>query len=779
MGILNPVCTATNGKRIFALAFAASYNDSSSSYNVLIQSNEYPSDTLQYTTWTLVNAVPRDQYFYLQDENFNGRGYGCVVDDKGVFTALARFSQLSKSSPVDTVVRGIQFVPSEGPASGSGFATPGTWKNIATSPSYVWKESASAQLYNVVDPATGQRTIMHASVTSQGNDSGIVMAALDTTTMTMVQNPAPWKLDIPQVGVVRAVGFASNNTFFAIGQNLTNDYFASEAVSTMQIVGGSTAPPALSAINYSNAMDLAFHCGNDLPYLTVLPWKERLVILCKDMRPGPIYTTIYYVDSKTPLKEYDSMPGTFDNLRSLLSVQGNSNSYMFMYNSSGTYSIPLDGASSIYRFTASTTRISIPDAYGVYNPDINSPSPSGGGTSTLGPNPNTNGNSGSGGGSNGGLIGGVVAAVALIATVAGFFFVRKRRQYRAAKNSAVDSTPSSTTHGLAAHSGSDEGIIEKLIPSAPPVERAMKSDVTDSWPTHPAAPYFVGNGHDNNVGGTSSAANGEPLYRPGYSPVLPTPFSGLDNLQAPSPHSVLPVPVHDPHGSVISSPLNSDVLSLPPETSTSISMAMSRHTVPVALPLYWEPKPFVPPVNNSNNHGPIETTAIQPPFTGTTPAVPLFWEPKPFVPPSLAPPATTTNINSNDNIPNNAARISTSNIYAANINAANINASDMNPQNDYHSTSISNFDTATSHGDYISGDIHFRHASPSASGASPSMSSPSASSLWSARIPQSLPISVNADTNRAEQEGTSSRPDSAPSSQVITAPLVPRHSKPN
>ncbi|KAF9904404.1 hypothetical protein BX616_001316, partial [Lobosporangium transversale] len=313
--------------------------------------------------------------------------------------------------------------------------------------------------------------------------------------------------------------------------------------------------------------------------------------------PGAVMTEVFTTDGANKVTQLtiSGFAGLFDNVRTILLVQGSASPFLFMYNSSGIYGIALE-VSTESKWASSSTRINIPDQYGL---DIGGSSPSDG-PSAGKPRPSNDISDKHESTSNGGMIGGVCAGIVVVAAVVVFLFMRKRRQQNKGAKSA--------SKGLAGSEGSNTGLEgNNLLPLQPPIERAMKSDVTDSC----------------------------------------------------GPHAVPPVPVHDPHGSQVVSPLDSDALGLPPAHPSS------DPTIPV--PLYWEPKPFIPPRpsnissnsdNNNrtnNNNGDQSTNASTAlPSTSTLSNVPRFWEPKPFIPPTRNNNNSNNDFNnSNNNIVNN------------------------------------------------------------------------------------------------------------------------------
>ncbi|GJJ71667.1 hypothetical protein EMPS_04017 [Entomortierella parvispora] len=153
MGLLSPICFASDGVRIFGYGYTGSYDHPYWSWNYVISSNPNPSPDLSDLTWTVVSNISTYAAYYLPSNTY-GQEFDCTVDDKGTFTILARDSQLTISSPTDTNIRGLQFSPTGGN---------GTWSNIAvvSSLSYVWDASAWSQLVWTKDPTSGNNTVMH------------------------------------------------------------------------------------------------------------------------------------------------------------------------------------------------------------------------------------------------------------------------------------------------------------------------------------------------------------------------------------------------------------------------------------------------------------------------------------------------------------------------------------------------------------------------------------------------------------------------------------------
>ncbi|KAF9432350.1 hypothetical protein BGZ76_010931 [Entomortierella beljakovae] len=368
MGILNPICTASDGVKIYGLAFAPSYSDPLSSYNILIKSEDYPSETVQYMTWTLISQIPRQGLYYLRDENIDGLEYTCTVDSNGVFTALTRYSSISKDAPMENVVRGLQYQPG---LPGSD----GVWRNIDVAQPFIWPEFVQSKLYNLKDPITNKTTLMHAAITKTNTTNTIAVAAMDP------------------------------NTF-------TTEFINYETLLRIDLSNGSTSLPTSPGAVTAFEMNVN---GCEEYDDRMLGWKDKLIIICEDTHDY-ISSELVRFDGSSFLP--DSYRGRLDNVRTMVALQGAVNSFLFAYNSSGVYSIQVDGDSTLQMY-ASSTRISITDQFGINNsPTTNTATPEP--TPHSGPPENK---------LNAGLIGGISAA-AVIAIAAIVFYilnVRKRQ----------------------------------------------------------------------------------------------------------------------------------------------------------------------------------------------------------------------------------------------------------------------------------------------------------------------------------------------------------------
>jgi len=153
MGLLSPLCYASDGVRIFGYGNSGSYDHPYWNWNYVISSNPNPSPDLSDLTWSVVSNISTYTAFYLPSDSY-GQQFDCTVDDKGAFTIIARDSQLTISSPTDTNIRGVQFSPNGGN---------NTWSNfVVVNPlSYAWGTSTWSQLTWIKDPTTGNNTVVH------------------------------------------------------------------------------------------------------------------------------------------------------------------------------------------------------------------------------------------------------------------------------------------------------------------------------------------------------------------------------------------------------------------------------------------------------------------------------------------------------------------------------------------------------------------------------------------------------------------------------------------
>ncbi|KAF9356164.1 hypothetical protein BGX34_010077 [Mortierella sp. NVP85] len=544
MGILNPVCVATDGKYVYGLAYASNYSDSSSSYNVLIKSNEYPTPTIN--SWTLVSAVPRNDYYYLGEENVDIRGYSCAIDSTGVFTVLARNSKSSKNAPVDKLIRGLQYQPAGN-----------VWKNVNTSPNYVWSDLSVAHLVHVKDPVTATTSLIHVSLAKGSVQNSLAVASFDTNSLTMIQNPTLWDLDMEKYGHLLAVALMPNSTIFTFGRNPTG--FLS-VLTKINLSSGSTAlPPASSISTFSTYFSIAT-CANNFDF-NMLTHKTNVYVLCTKAEIGFPSTFFGTYDGGTDIKT-DEVSGSFRAVRSLVPVNGAIFPYIFTHNSTGVYGVMLGGKDP-GQWQSSSTRISIPDSYGI-NTNPNGPSL---------PTSNSNSN-----GSSAGIIGGVCAAVVVVAAVALFMFYRRRKRPLQKGSSHVTPMDDTNTNAAQApanqqHQGGPAYLDGKFDVDAPPVEREMKVELTSQQPLAAMAPIY----QDPR----------QPQSYPSPSLALPT-SQGVNGAYTSAAAQYSPsLHVHAPHVS-------------PAFTNTSLDTFSTSQTGQ-AVPTFWEPRPFVPPAKSANN----------------------------------------------------------------------------------------------------------------------------------------------------------------------------------
>lgn len=255
------------------------------------------------------------------------------------------------------------------------------------------------------------------------------------------------------------------------------------------------------------------------------------------------------------------MSGDFRAMRSLVPVNGATFPYIFMYNSTGVYGVMLGGADP-GEWQGSSTRISIPDSYGI-NTNPNGPSL-----------PNSNSTSGSGG-SSAGVIGGVCAAIVVVAAVALFIFYRRRKRPLQTNDSHVapiGDTNTNASHAPAnqQHQGGPGYLDGKFDVDALPVEAAPQR------PSEAAAPIYQ-----------DLYPTQQPQLYPSPS-LASTPPQAVNGAYTSAAAQYSPsLHVHAPHVS-------------PAFSNTSLDTFNTSQTGQ-AVPTFWEPRPFVPPAKSANN----------------------------------------------------------------------------------------------------------------------------------------------------------------------------------
>ncbi|KAF9342984.1 hypothetical protein BGX26_006472, partial [Mortierella sp. AD094] len=150
MGILAPVCMASDGTRLYT--FALGLKDSLF-YHVLIKSSSIPSYTLNDMSWTLVSALGGTPSIPVSPVSIDS---SCLVDETGVFTIVSPTingtSTASKGIP-----QGLQYQPAGNASGGSG-----TWNHIY-SPSVA--STTRSTLFYLKD-SSGKNTLMKAHINS-------------------------------------------------------------------------------------------------------------------------------------------------------------------------------------------------------------------------------------------------------------------------------------------------------------------------------------------------------------------------------------------------------------------------------------------------------------------------------------------------------------------------------------------------------------------------------------------------------------------------------------
>ncbi|KAG0036536.1 hypothetical protein BGZ83_003784, partial [Gryganskiella cystojenkinii] len=242
MGLLSPVCFATDGNKIYGFGFSAFYANPVLSYNYLIVSSSNPAPDLSDITWKLVSTIGRDHIYYLMPTYLGP--FDCTVDDQGVFTVLSRNSRLYLAAPQDYFYRGVQYRPSGyGGVDTSG--TNGTWVNIdvSKSPKYYWEGGYWSTLAIFKDPATKANTVMHFTLNFVTN--GFYVASLNQTTPMLMNQSALWPLN-GTYGTPQAVTFANGIIY-------TLALYIDQYLTALPITSPSLIMPTTTPIPYNAA----------------------------------------------------------------------------------------------------------------------------------------------------------------------------------------------------------------------------------------------------------------------------------------------------------------------------------------------------------------------------------------------------------------------------------------------------------------------------------------------------------------------------------------------
>ncbi|KAF9115987.1 hypothetical protein BGX27_005424 [Mortierella sp. AM989] len=230
MGNFRPFCAASNGER-FYVASLQSLSDNSGSSEVtptlgafsrrivLLQSQSY-STPHEATNWTVVDSFPSftsnastNDLDILVGDFANGTS-NCQVDAKGNFVWISAKSASKNSSDISSTqitsrTSGIRYTV----GAGSG----GIWSLIKTSRlpglqgiDYIWNDEGRVNVLFTI----AQGVFVHATASSIAPD--ITLGVL--TDNNLVQSNKTWSLDAATYGIPKAIAY-SNNTIYLLGSN--------------------------------------------------------------------------------------------------------------------------------------------------------------------------------------------------------------------------------------------------------------------------------------------------------------------------------------------------------------------------------------------------------------------------------------------------------------------------------------------------------------------------------------------------------------------------------
>ncbi|KAF9898739.1 hypothetical protein BX616_003664 [Lobosporangium transversale] len=390
-----------------------------STHYLLVRSNDNPSHKLNDLTWTLISSVPKANLSQIEiwDQMLD---FSCAVDDEGVFTVIAQ-------NYFTTGLNGLQFQPVGNPDQPEG-----TWKNITIPKVYPWITMKPSTLISIKSGGNGQdgssmNKVFHAFLDKNGSD--VMVAELDTTKMTMVLNPSPWKPTVLKRYTMYGLAFV-NNTLQLYGHG-----FSVNEINGLFLIpfNSQGSPPTAGNVRSFDATEIFTYCGNNV---SLRPLKERTIVFCTYPRPAHIFI---YDDGSKQLTHLPAARETYDsdNLLSLIPFPGSPYPYIFMHDLSGIYSIPLEGPLAREKINANKN-FTIPDYFftppnGIFNaPPGNSGPPSNGdGNTNNSTAPKGNPDEGQGhksGTLHPGVIGGISAAVIVAIAIVLCVLFRRRTQ---------------------------------------------------------------------------------------------------------------------------------------------------------------------------------------------------------------------------------------------------------------------------------------------------------------------------------------------------------------
>ncbi|KAG0044033.1 hypothetical protein BGZ83_010730 [Gryganskiella cystojenkinii] len=639
MGLLAPLCFASNGNKLFGFGFAGYYSDpsSSSGYNYLVTSNANPAADLSNLSWQLVSTAYRNSGSIYYLIGFDVGDLQCTVDDQGVFTVIARTAVSTLGLPRDQYQ-----------------CTNGTWLNVdtrnTTSTGYSWDIVASSQLAIFKDPASGNNTVVHVSGDWITQDFYIATMNQDPPLFLSQGNPLTWDT---KYGVQWLLSMTLDGHIYSLGS------FASNAtvLTTLAMTSPAVTMPSTTYVSYDssifqqkcsielstwmssfgNKLLIWAHCGTTTKYYTA-------ILFDPSVNGGTFSALNQIPDNALP---QSAAPAT-------VVLNGNGQgSFLFLFNTSGfAWSAPLtDGSGTVIAslLPSKSQRIQIPDAFG-YNPNPYAvPSPTTQAPYTHIPTSNDPPNSSnSKSSSSTGTIVGIVVALIVVAILAGFVFWGKKKRARQAiidkaVADATDVKPVSNNNNAgfvpgpnliaAVHEVKERQGIETKQDSTP---KGFSTVYSDSRPL-PSLPTLSSSEE------VSSQQVQPVLHQPPAQQYQPRTLYTPRTLTTPTTASTTASPIPPLISPVVSYPQAQPRIYQPPQQyqprTVPMPVTVPSHPPPVVQSVQAElqqqfqfsthPRPkFVTTVRSldPDKDSPSSSSSATLPTSGP-------WQPKPFVPP--------------------------------------------------------------------------------------------------------------------------------------------------
>ncbi|KAI1320918.1 hypothetical protein EDD11_009241 [Mortierella claussenii] len=325
MSVLDPVCVASDGGRLFALAVA----QLSPPLYVLIKSNNNPSPYLTDLSWSLVSKTPLDKVNVLIGAA-SANDYVCAVDDMGVFSILSRrgTSSSTSSEGAERPI-GLQYLPAMATASSTE-----EWRDLQLSSGYKWDLSYGSQLFYFKDSAVGTNTLMHA--TAEG-PNGVRMAVLDPKTKLLEQSANAWNLTLSTFAEPEAVGVTNNNLFLFGSKGMAP---GKGTMTSLQLQNATSTLPPLGSLTSANAEYVLTLCGS-MSRIRVMPSGPNLVVVCKISDSSYLNILVYNGQNFNIYSTNTTIPLQPHSMVIVGSTASPPNPFIFLHDESNVYSVLL------------------------------------------------------------------------------------------------------------------------------------------------------------------------------------------------------------------------------------------------------------------------------------------------------------------------------------------------------------------------------------------------------------------------------------------------------